>query len=283
MTVTHEPGGTRAAKRFARFFLIPAVSLDVAAELLAGACRSRPARAREARPALAARRNRNSDRYSDRRRLSGLGRGFDLKLLGELNRLASDRRNPISRSCSISRWRPVSNARAGAQSRRCPAARSFRGRGARIPSPSARGIPGDRARDPDASARRSARHSSGQRRDPRALDDLIKRSGRRGSLERCRWTSARPSRDPSACRPNSRAPVARISVRRSAGNRQVDCCRGRWRTPFCANDPRARILLPIDRCPIRAPAAAPRARPPAMRLLCGVRPGRIGVHPDFTA
>ena len=93
--VTHEPGGTRAGETIRAIFLDPAVSLDVAAELLL-VLADRAQHVREKlRPAIAAGEVVISDRYSDSTTAyQGYGRGFDLKLLGELNRLASDAMSP---------------------------------------------------------------------------------------------------------------------------------------------------------------------------------------------
>jgi dTMP kinase len=94
-TVTHEPGGTRAGEAIRAIFLDPAVSLTVAAELmLVLADRAQHVR-EKLRPALEAGRVVISDRYSDSTvAYQGYGRGFDLKLLDELNRLASDGMRP---------------------------------------------------------------------------------------------------------------------------------------------------------------------------------------------
>ena len=91
VTVTHEPGGTRAGEAIRAIFLDPAVSLDVAAELLL-VLADRAQHVREKlKPAIAAGEIVISDRYSDSTvAYQGYGRGFDLKLLGDLNRLASD-------------------------------------------------------------------------------------------------------------------------------------------------------------------------------------------------
>jgi dTMP kinase len=91
VVVTHEPGGTRAGETIRAIFLDPAVSLDVAAELLL-VLADRAQHVREKlRPALANGDIVISDRYSDSTTAyQGYGRGFDLKLLAELNRLASD-------------------------------------------------------------------------------------------------------------------------------------------------------------------------------------------------
>lgn len=95
ITVTHEPGGTRAGEAIRSIFLDPAVSLDVAAELLL-VLADRAQHVREKlRPAIAAGEIVISDRYSDSTTAyQGYGRGFDLKLLADLNRLASDSVKP---------------------------------------------------------------------------------------------------------------------------------------------------------------------------------------------
>jgi dTMP kinase len=65
VTVTHEPGGTRAGETIRAIFLDPAVSLDVAAELLL-VLADRAQHVREKlRPALASGEIVISDRYSD--------------------------------------------------------------------------------------------------------------------------------------------------------------------------------------------------------------------------
>jgi len=95
VTVTHEPGGTRAGEAIRAIFLDPAVSLHVAAELLL-VLADRAQHVREKlQPALAAGEIVISDRYSDSTvAYQGYGRGFDLKLLDELNGLASDGTRP---------------------------------------------------------------------------------------------------------------------------------------------------------------------------------------------
>ena len=95
VTITHEPGGTRAGETIRAIFLDPAVSLDVSAELLL-VLADRAQHVREKlQPALARGEIVISDRYSDSTTAyQGYGRGFDLKLLGELNRLASDSTSP---------------------------------------------------------------------------------------------------------------------------------------------------------------------------------------------
>ncbi|MGH7907332.1 MAG: dTMP kinase, partial [Candidatus Binataceae bacterium] len=91
VTVTHEPGGTRAGEAIRAIFLDPAVSLDVAAELLL-ALADRAQHVREKlRPALDSGEIVISDRYSDSTvAYQGYARGFELGLLGELNRMAAD-------------------------------------------------------------------------------------------------------------------------------------------------------------------------------------------------
>src|ERR1700674_3535942 len=91
VTVTHEPRGTPAGETIRAIFLDPAVSLDVAAELLL-VLADRAQHVREKlRPALASGEIVISDRYSDSTTAyQGYARGVDLQLLNELNRLASD-------------------------------------------------------------------------------------------------------------------------------------------------------------------------------------------------
>ncbi|MGO9450079.1 MAG: dTMP kinase [Candidatus Binataceae bacterium] len=93
--VTHEPGGTRAGESIRSIFLDPAVSLDIAAELLL-VLADRAQHVREKlRPAVTSGAIVISDRYSDSTiAYQGYGRGFDLKLLGDLNTLASDGMKP---------------------------------------------------------------------------------------------------------------------------------------------------------------------------------------------
>jgi len=93
--VTREPGGTRAGEAIRAIFLDPAVSLHAAAELLL-VLADRAQHVREKlKPAIAAGEIVLSDRYSDSTTAyQGYGRGLDLKLLDELNRLASDGTHP---------------------------------------------------------------------------------------------------------------------------------------------------------------------------------------------
>ena len=91
VTLTHEPGGTKAGEAIRAIFLDPAIKLEVAAELLL-VLADRAQHVREKlKPALARGEIVISDRYSDSTiAYQGYGRGFDLKLLDEINRLASD-------------------------------------------------------------------------------------------------------------------------------------------------------------------------------------------------
>ena len=90
VTVTHEPGGTRAGEAIRKIFLDPEVSLDVASELLL-VLADRVQHVRERlRPGVESGEIVISDRYSDSTvAYQGYGRGFDLVLLGQLNRLAT--------------------------------------------------------------------------------------------------------------------------------------------------------------------------------------------------
>ncbi len=90
VTLTREPGGTRVGEAIRALFLDPATALDPVAEvMLVLADRAQHVREKLA-PALAAGAVAISDRYGDSTvAYQGYGRGFDLKLLGELNRLAS--------------------------------------------------------------------------------------------------------------------------------------------------------------------------------------------------
>lgn len=91
VTLTHEPGGTRAGEAIRKIFLDPEVSLTVASELLL-VLADRAQHVREKlRPEVESGAIVISDRYSDSTvAYQGYGRGFDLKLLAELNRLATD-------------------------------------------------------------------------------------------------------------------------------------------------------------------------------------------------
>jgi dTMP kinase len=90
VTLTHEPGGTRAGEAIRAIFLDPAVSLGSSAELLL-VLADRAQHVREKLlPALETGEIVISDRYSDSTvAYQGYGRGIDLKLIEELNRLAS--------------------------------------------------------------------------------------------------------------------------------------------------------------------------------------------------
>src|SRR5581483_1539255 len=95
VTLTREPGGTRAGEAIRAIFLDPTISLGIAAELLL-VLADRAQHVREKlRPALAAGEIVISDRYSDSTiAYQGYGRGFDLELLAELNHLASNGAQP---------------------------------------------------------------------------------------------------------------------------------------------------------------------------------------------
>jgi dTMP kinase len=90
VSVTHEPGGTRAGEAIRKIFLDPEVSLDVASELLL-VLADRAQHVREKlRPGVEAGEIVISDRYSDSTvAYQGYGRGFDLPLLLQLNHLAT--------------------------------------------------------------------------------------------------------------------------------------------------------------------------------------------------
>jgi dTMP kinase len=90
VSVTHEPGGTRAGEAIRKIFLDPEVSLDVASELLL-VLADRAQHVREKlRPGVEAGEIVISDRYSDSTvAYQGYGRGFDLPLLHQLNQLAT--------------------------------------------------------------------------------------------------------------------------------------------------------------------------------------------------
>jgi len=91
VVLTHEPGGTEAGRSIRAIFLDPAVSLNIAAELLLALADRAQHVSERLKPALAAGRIVISDRYSDSTvAYQGHGRGFDLGLLAELNRLASN-------------------------------------------------------------------------------------------------------------------------------------------------------------------------------------------------
>ena len=89
--VTREPGGTRAGELIRTIFLDSSIALEATAELLL-VLADRAQHAREKlRLALETGQIVISDRYSDSTvAYQGYGRGFDLKLVSELNRLASD-------------------------------------------------------------------------------------------------------------------------------------------------------------------------------------------------
>ena len=88
--LTHEPGGTRAGEAIRAIFLDPAVSLQVSAELLLVLADRAQHVTEMLQPALARGDIVISDRYADSTTAyQGYGRRFDLKLIADLNRLAS--------------------------------------------------------------------------------------------------------------------------------------------------------------------------------------------------
>jgi dTMP kinase len=93
--VTREPGGTHTGELIRAIFLDRNVSLEGTAELLL-ILADRAQHVREKlRPALAAGQIVISDRYADSTMAyQGYGRGLDLKLVSDLNRLASDGLTP---------------------------------------------------------------------------------------------------------------------------------------------------------------------------------------------
>jgi dTMP kinase len=93
--VTREPGGTRAGEAIRSIFLEADIALAPAAELLL-VLADRAQHVREKlRPAVAAGEIVISDRYSDSTlAYQGFGRGFDLKLVRDLNQLASEAMKP---------------------------------------------------------------------------------------------------------------------------------------------------------------------------------------------
>ena len=136
--------GPAPARRSARSFSILPSRSSVASELLlvlptAPSTCARSSRRRSSRGEIVI-----SDRYSDSTvAYQGYGRGFDLKLLGELNRLATDgietRLHDRARSARLSLGSARTRARAR---RRRPPARPLRGRGVGVPSQGPRGLPG---------------------------------------------------------------------------------------------------------------------------------------------
>ena len=103
--LTHEPGDTRAGQAIRAIFLDPAVSLQVRAELLLVLADRTQHVAEKLKPALERGAIVISDRYADSTTAyQGYGRGFDLQLLGELNRLAANSLMPdltILLDCSV--------------------------------------------------------------------------------------------------------------------------------------------------------------------------------------
>ncbi len=105
ITVTHEPGGTSVGQVIRSIFLDSSVGLHRAAELLLALADRAQHVEEKLRPALAAGEIVISDRYADSTiAYQGYGRGFDLKLLADLNGLVSGGLNPdltIVLDCSV--------------------------------------------------------------------------------------------------------------------------------------------------------------------------------------
>ena len=122
VTVTREPGGTRAGEAIREIFLDAAVSLNVAAELLLVLADRAQHVSEKLKPALDAGEILISDRYSDSTTAyQGYGRGFDLALLGELNRLATAGMAPdltIVLDCSVETGLARTRERAKASAQR---------------------------------------------------------------------------------------------------------------------------------------------------------------------
>jgi dTMP kinase len=94
-TVTREPGGTELGRALRAIFLDRKMALEYPAELLL-VLADRAQHVREKiRPAISAGEIVISDRYCDSTiAYQGYGRGFDLTLLRDLNRFASDELTP---------------------------------------------------------------------------------------------------------------------------------------------------------------------------------------------
>ena len=89
--LTREPGGTRAGEAIRAIFLDPAISMQVAAELMLVLADRAQHVVEKLKPALARGEIVISDRYADSTTAyQGYGRGFDLQLLRDLNRMATD-------------------------------------------------------------------------------------------------------------------------------------------------------------------------------------------------
>jgi dTMP kinase len=118
VTLTHEPGGTRAGEAIRSIFLDPAVSLEAAAELLL-VLADRAQHVREKlRPALEAGEIVISDRYSDSTTAyQGYGRSLGLSLIAQLNNLATDGVKPdltIVLDCPVETGLARTRSRVGA-------------------------------------------------------------------------------------------------------------------------------------------------------------------------
>lgn len=91
VALTREPGGTRCGEALRAILLDPNVSLSSVTELLLMLADRAQHVHEHLEPALTAGRIVISDRYSDSTTAyQGYGRGFDLKVLGDLNRLATN-------------------------------------------------------------------------------------------------------------------------------------------------------------------------------------------------
>jgi dTMP kinase len=89
--MTREPGGTRAGELIRAIFLDSRIALEITAELLLVLADRAQHVCEKLRPALEAGQIVISDRYADSTvAYQGYGRGLDLKLVRDLNRLASD-------------------------------------------------------------------------------------------------------------------------------------------------------------------------------------------------
>jgi dTMP kinase len=93
--LTREPGGSRAGEAIRALFLDSSIALDQVAEFLLVLADRAQHVAECLRPALAAGHTVISDRYADSTiAYQGYGRGFEIKLLQQLNALAVDSVQP---------------------------------------------------------------------------------------------------------------------------------------------------------------------------------------------
>jgi dTMP kinase len=118
---TREPGGSRAGELIRAILLDSCISLDVTAELLLVLADRAQHVAEKIRPALKGGLIVISDRYSDSTiAYQGYGRGLDLKLIRELNRLACGGISPdltIVLDCTVETGLQRTQARAAGNSR----------------------------------------------------------------------------------------------------------------------------------------------------------------------